>query len=417
MVNPNIIRVFEYEQLTTYADVQGRKLTPTELDKLYQFNDKHGSKYFTGIRNGVKFKNYVGVIQIGKRTIEILPKADKNPNNKEEDYTTWHSALLKMLKVCRHIKINTVSEANLKRRYNSLLDVYFEIYIKEVEQLIRAGLVKKYGKNSSNVLALKGQLNFSKNIQQNLVHKERFYTTHQVYDHNHLINQILLKGLTVLNTISNNSILKDKISRLKINFPVVKEVEINAIHFNQLKFNRKTDAYKDAIQIAKMLILNYSPDIKSGQENMLTLLFDMNKLWEDYVYRMLVKNKGEEWDVKAQAKREFWNTRTIKPDIVLTKTQGDLKSTYIIDTKWKVISEDSPGDNDLKQMYAYNMYWEASYSILLYPDVNNYNEEWGTFHKGKAANNKCKVSYVNVLNGGELNPNIGTEILGKFDKS
>lgn len=120
--------------------------------------------------------------------------------------------------------------------------------------------------------------NFGKNIQQNLVRQERFYTTHQVYDYNHLVNQILYKALKVLKTISNNSFLIDTINRLLLDFPGVKELEINKTHFDKLIENRKTAPYNEAIKITKMILLNYSPDIKGGDENMLALLFDMNKL-------------------------------------------------------------------------------------------------------------------------------------------
>ena len=73
-----VIQVFEFEKLTLYKDWRDRYLEPRELEKLYEFNDNNDNLYFTGIRDGVKFNNYVGVIQIGGLTIEILPKTDKS---------------------------------------------------------------------------------------------------------------------------------------------------------------------------------------------------------------------------------------------------------------------------------------------------------------------------------------------------
>lgn len=103
-----------------------------------------------------------------------------------------------------------------------------------------------------------------------------------------------MQGQKVLNSVIRTSGERDRIARLLLDYPEIKEIPIQKHHFNQVIENRKTKAYGKAIQIAKMLILNYSPDIRSGQENMLTLLFDMNKLWEEYIYRMLVRaNKPE----------------------------------------------------------------------------------------------------------------------------
>ncbi len=424
-----IIQVFEYEKLTLHKDWRGNHITQPELDRLYEFNDKNDNIYFTGIRDGVKFKNYVGVIQIGGLTIEILPKADNNKATKE-DYNYWHNALLNMLRICKHVNVTSVSEASLKRKHHSLLDLYFEIYLDEVEKLLRTGLIKNYRKTSSNILALKGRIDFNKNIQQNLIHQERFYTNHQVYDYEHLVNQILLKGLSILNTITNNSFLKDKIVRLLINFPAIKEITIEKLHFDKIKHNRKTVFYEGALQIAQMIILNYSPDIRSGQENMLTLLFDMNKLWEEYIYRMLMRIKTDDISVDFQANQNFWENRTIRPDLVLTKKVADVRETYIIDTKWKVldVTYPKPSDDDLKQMFAYNMYWDAKRSMLLYPNSKGIQETFGNYHKGREEKpfekkhsiiydrtNQCKVGFVNVLdNSNQLNLNIGKEIFEKI---
>lgn len=422
-----VIQVFEFEKLTIHKDWRDRYLLPRELEKLYEFNDKNNNSYFTGIRDGVKFQNFVGVIQIGGLTIEILPKTDNKKAEKSE-YQAWHGALLNMLKICKYIDITSMSEANLKRKHNSLLDLYFEMYLDEVQNLLRIGLIKQYRKHSSNVLALKGKLDFNKNIQQNLIHKERFYTEHQLYDYEHLINQIILKGLIILDGLTYNTQLRDKIGRLKMSFPDIKEIEIQKHHFDRLKENRKSVSYNKAIQIAKMIILNYSPDIRSGQENMLTLLFDMNKLWEEYVYRMLLRIKRSDLSINFQNRQNFWESRTIRPDLVLTWNNQGTDEVFIVDTKWKVLTDNKPSDDDLKQMFSYNIYWNAKRSMLLYPNSVSQNETFGNYWKGRETKpheiendidydrtNQCKVGFINVLNeNNDLDFDIGNKIIEKL---
>lgn len=413
-----VIQVFEFEKLSLHKDSRGRYLQQRELEKLYEFNDTNNNNFFTGVRDGVRFKNYVGVIQLGGLTIEILPKTD-NTISEDSDFETWHGALLNMLKVCKHINVNSVSEANLKRKHNSLLDLYFEMYLEEVQHLLRVGLIKQYRRDSSNVLALKGRLDFNKNIQHNLIHQERFYTEHQVYDFENIINQIILKGLTILSDLTYNSDLKDKIARLKLSFPDIKEIPIQKYHFDKVKNNRKTVAYNRALQIAKMIILNYSPDIRSGQENMLTLLFDMNKLWEEYIYRMLIRAKRDDIQVSFQNKQKFWEGRTIRPDLVITKKQDGESDTYVIDTKWKVldVKNPKPSDDDLKQMYAYNLYWNANKSMLLYPSSRKVEERFGNYWKGREINelNQCKIGFADILDENlQLNFDVGNQILSKL---
>jgi len=374
---------------------------------MVKFNELHQNKYFTIIHQGIRFGSYVGVIQIGGLTIEILPKAD---NNENADKNLWQNVLLNMLKVCKKIQVESISETQLKKRYHSILDVYFELYLNETERLVKKGLIKKYRKNQSNQNALKGKLLFAQNIQKNLVHKEHFYCEHQVYDKNHLLHQILYKGLLVLKTFVNDS-LKDKLNRLLFEFQNIENVNIQKKHFDKVIIDRKNHDYQKAIDIAKIIILNYSPSLNYGNENLLTLLFDMNALWEEYIFRILQKHKTEEIEVSFQNSDKFWENKRIRPDIVL-KTKDDI---FVIDTKWKIIEANNPSDEDLKQMFVYNLHWKAEKTLLLYPKTNQNDSEFGTFHYDNLGK-KCKLGFVDITNQRTIkkSQNVANEIFAKI---
>lgn len=380
------IQVFEYQKLRYDDSGAFRK---HHFDAMVKFNELHQNKYFTIIHQGIRFGSYVGVIQIGGLTIEILPKAD---NNENADKNLWQNILLNMLKVCKHIQVESISETQLKKRYHSILDVYFELYLSEIERLVKKGVIKKYRKNQSNQNTLKGKLLFAQNIQQNLVHRERFYCEHQVYDKNHLLHQILYKGLLILKTFVNDS-LKDKLNRLLFEFQDIENINVQKKHFDQIIFNRKNNDYQKAIEIAKVIILNYSPSLNYGNENLLTLLFDMNALWEEYIFRILQKHKTDEIQVSFQNSDKFWENKRIRPDIVL-KIKDE---TFVIDTKWKIIETNNPSDDDLKQMFVYNLHWKAEKTLLLYPRTNQDDSHFGTFHFDNLGK-KCKLGFVDITN-------------------
>jgi len=406
MSKKNFIQVFEYQKLK-YDENQDFK--KHHFDAMVLFNEKNQNKYYTIVHKGVLFNSYVGVIQIGGLTIEILPKAD-NSNN--PDKGTWQKVLLNMLKVCKHIQVDNVSETNLNKKYNSILEVYFEMYLNELESLIKKGLIKKYRRIQSNQNALKGKLVFSQNIQKNLIHKERFYCEHQLYDKDHLIHQILYRGLLILKDLVNNN-LKDKLNRILFEFQDYQQIMINKNNFEKLVNDRKTQPYLRAIDIAKMIILNYSPNLNSGNDNMLTLLFDMNKLWEEYIYRILQKHKPTGYQVSFQNKTDFWETKTIRPDIVIV---SDIGEKFIIDTKWKIIDAKKPSDDDLKQMFTYNLHWEAEKSMLLYPKINQTDTRFGIFHYNELET-KCKLGFIDILENGSIKKgnNISNEIFKKYE--
>jgi 5-methylcytosine-specific restriction enzyme subunit McrC len=387
MQNKRHIQVFEHQKIRYDDSGDFRK---HHFDAMVKFNELHQNKYFTIIHKGIKFGNYVGVIQIGGLTIEILPKAD---NNEHADKNVWQNVLLNMLKVCKYVRFESVSKTQLKKRYHSILDVYFQLYLDEIDRLVKKGLIKKYRRNHSNQNALKGKLLFSQNIQQNLVHKERFYCEHQLYDRNHLLHQILYRGLVVLKSFVNDA-LKDKVNRLLYEFRDFEVLNVQGKHFDKIIFDRKNHDYQKALEIAKIIILNYSPSLSYGSENLLALLFDMNALWEEYIFRILQKHKTDEMEVSFQNSDRFWEQRKIRPDIVL-KTKDEM---FIIDTKWKIIDSGNPSDDDLKQMFVYNLHWKAEKSLLLYPRTNQDDSLYGIFHYDNLGK-KCKLSFLDITNG------------------
>lgn len=391
-------------------------------------NGEKGIEYFRILNKGVQFTNYVGVIQAGNLTIEILPKTDKslvtatNESFEQLDKKTaaekqkWHSVLLQMLKECRLLQVNHVNYAHLHLKSNSILEIYLELFLTHAEKLLHEGLIKKYKRREGNQLALKGQLLFSKNLSYNLVHQERFYVRFIEYNRDNIFNRLLYKTLCLIPHLSSNPRLNDKVNRLLLDFPELPDCRVSAETFSGLVFDRKSERYKEALLISKMLLLNYRPDITGGAENVIAILFDMNALWEEFVYRRLKKSAGPGTEVYRQQKKDFWwnsqsnYSKKIRPDIIISKNSN----TVVVDTKWKIITDNNPADADLKQMFVYNLFWDADRSILLYPGSLNASD--GSFYhfnlsrqqKGEAGEvffKHCSINFINVLQEGKLTDN------------
>lgn len=408
MTKNKTISVFEHQRL--YVGEEG--FMQVHLDALLKLNELHEGNYFEPIAKGLKFNQYVGIIQVAGLTIQIHPKADK-----DDDDNRWKNVLLKMLKACGKLNAKTAGVANVKRQNLNLLEVYFERYLLEVDTLIRQGLIKQYRKQTKNTKALKGKLDFSGHIQKNVIHKERFYTTHQIYDTDHLLHQILHKALLVVDQFTQGTRLYDLTKRVALSFPIVSSKNITAQQLNTLKLNRKSQSYKHALELARLIILNYSPDISGGKEKMLSLLFDMNELWETYILNQLEKAcRGTDIKVSGQESKTFWGYNSLRPDIVLRKGS----QTIIIDTKWKRPKNNTASVSDLRQMYAYCRFWDAEKAMLLYPGDTRENsfESYRTDDYALDENenhlqikHQCKMGFVSVLEGDELDQELGEKVL------
>ncbi|PWK28217.1 5-methylcytosine-specific restriction enzyme subunit McrC [Arcicella aurantiaca] len=372
------ITVFEHE---TIRFDKGEKRITRELYEALQLYYGKGVPYFRLCYNGIQFCEYVGVIQVGKTVIEILPKADKNPNL-GQDEQKWRDVLIGMLRVIGVFDIHSTSNSHLNIKSNTILDLYFELFLKEVEFLVHSGLVKQYRKKQGNLTALKGSLQFGKHIQHNLVHKENFYVSHNTYDVDHLLHFILYKTICLIKQINTNVSLQSRIGSLLLNFPEMPDVKVTESTFDKLVFNRKTQKYQNAVEIAKLLLLKYHPDISKGQNNVLALMFDMNVLWERFVYVSLRKVIGRENTITSQTTKSFWkpqngNYSSIRPDIVINY---DSEQCVVLDTKWKNLGGTKPSPDDLRQMYVYHEYFKAKKVALVYPS-NMFNSIGGVFSR------------------------------------
>ena len=186
-----LVTVFEHEAI--YFDKGEKQITEDQF-KALQLYYGDGVPYYKLLNNGVQFNEYVGVIHVGDMLIEVLPKADKNPDSEMEE-NKWRSILIDMLRAVGTLEIKSTSNSNLKIKQNTILDLYFELFIKEIEYLLHNGLVKQYRKKEGNETALKGSLQFAKQIQLNLTHQERFYVRHTTYDVEHQLHFILYKTI------------------------------------------------------------------------------------------------------------------------------------------------------------------------------------------------------------------------------
>jgi len=383
-----------------------------------KLNAAHEGKYFEVLPRGLKFKQYVGVIQVDGLLVQIHPKADKDDQD-----STWKGVLLQMLKSCGRLKAQTLGNARVKKQHLNLLEVYFEYFLREVEGLLHRGLIKQYRKNTGNVKALKGKLEFAGNIRHNLIHKERFYTTHQVYDTNHKIHQILALALDIIGQFTRGTRLNDSWRRTQLAFPEVDRIKVNAKTLNSIPLNRKSAPYERALELARLIILNYSPDINKGNQKMIALLFDMNELWEEYIYIQLKKevnnpaSKYKDFEVLGQSTKPFWGNNYLKPDIVLRHKA--LGKTFVIDTKWK-----RPGNSasveDLRQVYAYARFWDAERVMLLYPGDGrqNHSDYFKTEdklpRKDELISHEGLLRFVAVVLDGRLSQEIGGKVLDGF---
>lgn len=370
-----------------------------------QYRKSHKTHLFEASRekgkNGIRFKQYVGVVVVKDLIIYVLPKADKD---KETAQDLWKSRLIYMLSQVYKLNVQTSAPATLKLRPIVLLDIFLTKFLEETSVLLNRGLIKNYRKTDGNRNALKGKLLFNKQLTYNCLHPEHFFVRYTTYDYNHVLNQIIRQAILAIQDITNNTNIKGRAASMLFNFPEVDEITISPALFSKLVYDRKSEDYRSAIKLAEMILLNYSPDLHHGNNHVWTMMFDMNKLWEEFVY-VTLRRKLTGYEVTAQHRKPLWHsnnsTKTIKADLVIQK---DGKSEiHVLDTKWKMPRFNGkivPSDGDLHQMYVYlHEYGNVKKVALLYPSNDNEENVYGWFEDNRRCDMiflPCKASFAHV---------------------
>ena len=386
-----LIQVYEHDSLTTHNGLDEKQLEL--LSRYVGVKAGEDFPYYSLIHNGIKFKHYVGVLCVGDLQIEVLPKADKY--SEEGDKDIWEQHLLEMLRTVYRLEVKLPSKAYQKTKRSRILEIFLSKFLDEVEHLLHQGLVKAYRRVESNSTALKGRLMLQEHITKNSVHKERFFVNYTTYDYNHILNRIIHKTLTTILNIPASSYTHNRAKSLLFEFPELNNVVITDDMFANLSYDRKTEGYREAIELARIILLSYVPNFSYKKGNsVLAMMFDMNKLWEQYVFAILRRElRGSGYCVYAQKGREFWKSKDvgnkiIRPDIVVVK---DGKCLAVLDTKWKIPKDRKPSDGDLKQMYVYHQYWDTNNTALIYPGMGQKIE--GQYVKGGG---QCGMFYLPI---------------------
>src|SRR6185369_3623232 len=274
---PKRIQVFEHGTLA----VGEQGFTVSQFAALVRYNDRRGCTFFHVGYNRLHFCSFVGVIQVGDLAIEILPKLDNEAT--PETKPKWQNALLQMLRESGLLAVEAAPEADLHLGRSPLVDVYLDAFLAEVERLTHAGLVKRYRVNEGNLYKLKGRIQFAQHVRRNFLHRERMFTAHQVYDRDNVFNRILKCALGIVANLAVRSALVSRATASQLWFEQVADTRVTGETFARLRFDRNTERYRPALQLARFIILNYSPDLRGGHEHVISILFDMNQLFERFI--------------------------------------------------------------------------------------------------------------------------------------
>lgn len=333
-------------------------LTEQNFNQLKEMCLQDEYKDIFSYQNGkICFKNYAGVLELKSGDfIEVLPKICFSENKQDECRTIFRN----MIATLKSNYYKAFDSTNINCGKFPLMEIFITVFLNELDNLIRLGVRKSYVKVSENSNFIKGKIKILNNIKYNSTHKERNYIEYSKFIENIPENIILKTCLIYLLNKTTDIYNKKRINEALFVFDEISVTYNIPNEFNKICLNRLNMYYETPLELAQIFLMGNSFLPQTGRTNLLSLMFPLEKLFEEYVFFNLKKEHKDKFKtIKAQSNPyyliESENKFKLKPDIVM---END-KTIMILDTKWKLLDMNSNdgkyniSQSDLYQLYAY----------------------------------------------------------------
>ncbi len=326
----------------------------------------------------LQVQNYAGVIFTPDGTqVEVLPKLGRPVQANDTDTATpcptarseaARHALLIMLQALREFSHLQTTNANIRQQKMPLLEVFISQFLDSVNTLVKKGLRSDYVRCEENLSYLKGKLNTARQLRQNIITKHKFYCEYDEFLVDRPANRLLHSALVALAAITrsgNNQRLLQELTFIFCEVPLSANYKCD---FARLRIDRGMSHYQTPLAWAKLILEGFSPQTMSGGHRAISLLFPMERVFENYVAKTLRATLPPLLTLTAQAQRKHLVSHhdaawfRLKPDMVIE--QGS-KVISVLDTKWKLL-DPAKGNGtdkydlqqgDFYQMFAYGHHY------------------------------------------------------------
>jgi 5-methylcytosine-specific restriction enzyme subunit McrC len=384
-----------YEELGFYPD-------HPVIDALDQLNNLFGKTYIQlGLRS-LKATAYVGIIRIGEITFQILPKIDYDPKGdpdqpieSDSNIRAVESAsrnLLFLLSYALNIQLHQQEISSLLTRRAGWLELLTFLFASGLHRELQAGINHDYVPVEEPLPVIKGRWDIQRQLTISPFTRHIFQLRYDQYSLDIPINRVFRYVSYNLLPQTFNSSTRTLLSDIFLWLdPAERMNSISTEYLDQVSFSRLNNRFLPYFNLARLFIENQIVELLSGGRKVFAFLFDMNILFERFVFQLLNQNKSAilpldfmNLDVQSQAQGTTTylvesvslnrNIIRLRPDIQFIHPLNEYPR-LILDTKYKILSDNDLrlriAESDLYQMLAYTVRFGCPLVLLIYPQGPN----------------------------------------------
>jgi 5-methylcytosine-specific restriction enzyme subunit McrC len=336
----------------------------------------------------LRMDNYVGVIETPCGTvIEILPKHAESEDSAEAS----RGLLVKMLATVLQVPAREAAEADIQLLRRPLTEWVMRRFVLALDDLVKRGIRSDYLRVEEEQRYLRGQLDLSRQLRQQPGRQHWFQLRHDIYSADRPENRLLKLAVSRVRARTQDPgtwRLANELESLLVDIPPSRNLRMDLTAW---RTDRLMAHYSPVRPWCELVLGNQMPIAQHGTQRGISLLFPMERLFEEYVARKLVPQLAPGVRMTRHASTEFlcrhdggWMFQ-LQPDILLV---GQDQERWILDTKWKRVNGADKANKyglsqaDFYQLHAYGQrYLGGSGALfLVFPRTLDFATELSHFH-------------------------------------
>lgn len=369
--SPRIVTAYEHSPIPVGLGGPDA-LSAAESERLLRIAGRRRG-FCTREYGAVRVAQYCGVVSLGQRLLEILPKT-----HSADDSAGARSMLVRMLQLAGTSAVFRELPASQSKVGERLLDVFIAAFFDCVSTLLRGGLQKQYLSQQVDLRVVRGRIHLSRQFGA-LANRTDVVACHfDELDVDNRWNRIIKSGVVAVLGWTDDAGLRRRGFELLAGLDEVTAVPLELLALSRISFDRAGQRYRPAVEWVRLIASTQSPSLRAGDASASGLLFDMNQLFERAVARVLAERlRPHEISVTVQESQQHLARVSgskmrhfpLRPDLILRRN-GEVVA--LADTKWKLLRVSSsnhlvPSNADVYQMVAYASVYGATELALIYP--------------------------------------------------
>jgi 5-methylcytosine-specific restriction enzyme subunit McrC len=284
-------------------------------------------------------RQFAGMVRLPSgRTVEIRPKVPLRH-------------LFMMLSLAYDLPIPWLDDDVELAGMGDLAEVVVAFFLDRLQARIDRGLAHRYVETAANLPAVRGRIDFTNDLRQNLWSRQHIACRFAALTLDIPENQILRQTVHLLVGWGFRPTLQIRLHQLDLAMGEIAPTCLPATTIDGFTYDPHREGYAELHRFCRLFLDGMAPTNAVGDLPFPAFLFDMNRLFQDFVARVLASYVPPGIKLRPQFpwSLDIAGQVAIQPDLVWLR--GD-RPLFVADCKYKRY-DTLPSTADLYQLCAY----------------------------------------------------------------